>query len=132
MIEALSNVEVITLFVEDLPRVKTFYVDVFGLKPIYEDESSAVLKLRSVLINLLAISEAPTLIEPIKVAHRETGARFLLTIAVDDANAVCAELERHGVKLLNGPIDRPWGRRTASFADPAGNVWEVAQVLRPA
>jgi uncharacterized glyoxalase superfamily protein PhnB len=33
------------------------------------------------------------------------------------------------VALLNGPIDRPWGRRTAAFADPAGNVWEIAQIL---
>jgi len=35
----------------------------------------------------------------------------------------------HGVTLLNGPVDRPWGRRTAAFADPSGNVWEVAQIL---
>ncbi|MET0609013.1 MAG: VOC family protein, partial [Gaiellaceae bacterium] len=25
-----------------------------------------------------------------------------------------------------GPIDRPWGLRTAAFADPDGHVWEVA------
>jgi uncharacterized glyoxalase superfamily protein PhnB len=31
-----------------------------------------------------------------------------------------------GVKLLNGPIDRPWGPRTASFMDPAGHIWEIA------
>jgi hypothetical protein len=31
------------------------------------------------------------------------------------------------VALLNGPMDRPWGVRTASFTDPAGNVWEIAQ-----
>jgi uncharacterized glyoxalase superfamily protein PhnB len=23
-------------------------------------------------------------------------------------------------------IDRPWGVRTAAFADPEGHVWEVA------
>ncbi len=34
--------------------------------------------------------------------------------------------DRHGVKLLNGPVDRPWGPRTATFADPAGNIWEIA------
>lgn len=34
-----------------------------------------------------------------------------------------------GVELLNGPMDREWGVRTACFADPAGNVWEIAQVL---
>ena len=38
-------------------------------------------------------------------------------------------LVAHGVTLLNGPVDRPWGRRTAAFADPSGNVWEVAQIL---
>jgi uncharacterized glyoxalase superfamily protein PhnB len=31
------------------------------------------------------------------------------------------------VKLLNGPMDRPWGIRTAAFADPAGHVWEIAK-----
>jgi uncharacterized glyoxalase superfamily protein PhnB len=30
---------------------------------------------------------------------------------------------------VNGPVDRPWGRRTAAFADPAGHAWEVAQLL---
>jgi uncharacterized glyoxalase superfamily protein PhnB len=81
------------------------------------------------MINLLQVSEAHELIEPAAVAGPEVGSRLLLTIKVADANAVCAELERHGVKLLNGPVDRPWGRRTAAFADPAGNVWEIAQEL---
>ncbi|MDQ3782600.1 MAG: VOC family protein, partial [Actinomycetota bacterium] len=29
--------------------------------------------------------------------------------------------------LLNGPVDRPWGVRTASFRDPAGHIWEIAR-----
>ncbi|WP_018252328.1 VOC family protein [Salinispora mooreana] len=129
MIKALNNIEVITLFTEDLPVTKKFYQDVFGLEVVFEDEVSAVVKLQSLMINLLQVSEADELIEPARVAGRDGGSRLLLTILVEDANAVCAELERHGVKLLNGPIDRPWGRRTAAFADPAGNVWEVAQEL---
>ena len=130
MIEALNNVEVITLFVEDLQAAKAFYLEVFGLTVIFEDQVSAVVKLQNLMINLLQVSAAHELIEPAIVAGRDAGARLLLTIAVDDANAVCSELERHGVKLLNGPVDRPWGRRTAAFADPAGNIWEIAQVLR--
>ena len=57
------------------------------------------------------------------------GARFQLTIEVDDVDAVCAVLGRRGVQLLNGPMDRPWGIRTASFTDPGGHIWEVAQGL---
>jgi len=36
------------------------------------------------------------------------------------------EFIRRGVKLLNGPMDRPWGNRTASFRDPGGHIWEIA------
>jgi lactoylglutathione lyase len=129
VIKALSEIEVITLFVEDLSATKTFYTEVFGLEVIYQDDVSAVVKLNNLMINLLAVSEAHGLIAPAGVAGAGTGARALLTINVKDANAVAAELEQHGVKLINGPVDQPWGRRTAAFADPAGNVWEIAQVL---
>jgi uncharacterized glyoxalase superfamily protein PhnB len=38
-------------------------------------------------------------------------------------------LRGRGVEFLNGPQDRPWGQRTAAFADPDGHVWEIAQEL---
>jgi lactoylglutathione lyase len=128
MIKALSKLDVITLFVEDLAASKKFYTEVFGLKVIWEDDASAVVQMSNLIINLLRVGNAPTLIEPVPVAT-PGASRALLTIEVDDANAVCAELKEHGVQLLNGPIDRPWGRRTAAFADPAGNTWEIAQIL---
>jgi lactoylglutathione lyase len=129
VIKALIALEVITLFVEDLPAVKTFYADVFGLEVISEDDESAVLKLKNVMINLLVVFEAHDLIAPASVAAASVGVRSLLTVNVRDAHAVISELEQHGVKMINGPVDRPWGRRTAAFANPAGHVWEIAQVL---
>lgn len=129
MIKALGEIEVITLYVEDLGATKAFYQDVFGLDVINEDDVSALVRLGNLMLNLLQASEAPELVEPARVAGPDAGSRFLLTVNVADVDAVCAELEQHGVTLLNGPIDRPWGRRTAAFADPAGNVWEVAQDL---
>jgi uncharacterized glyoxalase superfamily protein PhnB len=45
---------------------------------------------------------------------------------VDDLDAECAELAARGVELLNGPMDRAWGARTASFRDPGGRIWEIA------
>jgi uncharacterized glyoxalase superfamily protein PhnB len=61
------------------------------------------------------------------VATREAGSRLQLTIEVDDVDAICAQLAARGVELLNGPMDRPWGPRTASFQDPGGHIWEIAQ-----
>lgn len=127
MSESLRSVGAITLFVEDLQRAKSFYRDIFDLPVVWEDESSAVFKLDNTVINLLDVSAAPELIQPGAVAGPEAGSRFMLSIWVDDADAVCAELEKHGVTLLNGPIDREWGKRTASFTDPGGHIWEIAQ-----
>lgn len=50
-----------------------------------------------------------------------------LTLTVDDVDALCKVLADRGVTLLNGPMDRPWGIRTASFRDPGGHIWEIAR-----
>jgi catechol 2,3-dioxygenase-like lactoylglutathione lyase family enzyme len=117
----------ITLFVEDLDAAKLFYREVFGLPVTFEDDNSAVFTFGETMINLLRAPEAYELIEPAKVAGPDAGSRMQLTLAVDDVDAMCAELVSRGVELLNGPMDRPWGIRTASFRDPGGHIWEIAK-----
>jgi catechol 2,3-dioxygenase-like lactoylglutathione lyase family enzyme len=129
MSTSLTNVGAITLFVEDAQRSKSFYERAFDLSPVFEDENSVVFKFDNTIINLLNDSEAGGLIAPATVAARDAGSRFQFSIWVDDAQAACAELSARGVELLNGPIDRPWGMRTATFADPDGHIWEIAQQL---
>ncbi len=129
MSESLKSVGAITLFVEDPQRSKAFYEKVFEAPLVFEDENSAAVRFENTIINLLATPEAPELIAPAAVGGPEAGARSQFTIFVEDANAVCQDLASRGVELLNGPIDRVWGMRTAAFADPDGHVWEVAQQL---
>ncbi len=129
MISDLNNLECITLFVEDLPQTKKFYETVFSVKPVYEDQDCTVVRLENVMLNLLKKSECPTLITPVKVGGRTSEARMMFTIKVPNVNDVCSQLKKISVDLLNGPQDRPWGRRTAAFGDPEGNIWEVAQEL---
>ncbi len=81
------------------------------------------------MLNLLKTSAAHGLIEPATVASAVAGSRLQLTLDVDDVDATCAELTGRGVRLLNGPKDREWGIRTASFQDPGGHIWEIAQPL---
>ena len=124
-----SGIGAITLFVEDLQASKKFYGEVFGLPVMFEDDNSAVFKFENTLINLLKTTAAVELIEPAVVASRDAGARAQFTLGVDDVDAMCAELANRGVELLNGPMDRPWGIRTASFRDPGGHIWEIAHSL---
>jgi catechol 2,3-dioxygenase-like lactoylglutathione lyase family enzyme len=122
----------VTLFVEDLPRARSFYLDVFGGPVIYQDDVSAVVSFGTTMINLLDAREAPGLVAPAAVAAAGSGSRLLFSIWVDDVDALCAGLAAQGVSPVNGPVDRPWGKRTASFADPDGNLWELAQDIPPA
>ena len=123
----LQRVGAITLFVEDTKRSKGFYERVFGLAPVYEDENAVAFEFENMIVNLLESgTPARELIDPAAVAGTAAGSSFQLTIWVDDADAVVADLAERGVELLNGPIDRPWGMRTASFTDPDGHIWEVA------
>jgi catechol 2,3-dioxygenase-like lactoylglutathione lyase family enzyme len=129
MTSSLNNISAISLFVEDLAAAKSFYQNVFAATVIYEDENSAAFKFDNLIINLLRVENALEIIEPGIVAAADSGSRFQLSIWVDDVDAVCVELQKRGVQVLNGPVNRPWGMRTANFVDPAGHSWEIGQKL---
>ncbi len=121
-----QGISAITLFVEDLAVAQQFYRTTFGLPAVFEDGNSTVFKFGNTLVNLLKITAADELVAPAKVATRAAGSRMVFTIDVANVDAMCAELTARGVVLLNGPLDRPWGIRTASFSDPGGHIWEIA------
>jgi catechol 2,3-dioxygenase-like lactoylglutathione lyase family enzyme len=121
-----GGIAAITLFVEDLDAAKDFYRRAFGLQQVFEDDNSAVFRFGETLVNLLRTAAAPELVEPARVADPAAGSRFQLTLQVEDVDDLCRRLIARGVRLLNGPMDRPWGPRTASFQDPAGHIWEIA------
>jgi len=125
--EQAKEIAAFTLFVEDLTEARQFYGDVFDLPVYFEDDNSAVFRFGNTLINLLKIDAADELISPAVAATAGGGKRFVLTINVSDVDATCEELKKRGVDLLNGPMDRWWGIRTASFMDPSGYIWEIAK-----
>ena len=129
MSDSLKKISAMSLFVENLHQAKSFYQDVFDVQVVHEDEVSVAVKFDNLIINLLQASEASALVEPGVVPGPDAGSRFQLSIWVDDVDAVCGELEKRGVRLLSGPADKEWGMRVATFTDPAGHSWEVAQGL---
>jgi catechol 2,3-dioxygenase-like lactoylglutathione lyase family enzyme len=130
--ESLKSVGALTMFVDDPKQSKEFYERVFGVPVVHEDANAVAFKFDNLIVNLLETPAAHELIEPEPVASRAAGARFQLTVWVDDTDSVCEELASRGVELLNAPINREWGMRTAAFADPDGHIWEVAGKIREA
>lgn len=124
-----GNVETINLFVTDLAETRAFYERAFAAREIYTDDDCTVLAFKGARINLLRLPASHELVEPRTATTPGQGPTMILTIVVDDVDALVTELQGRGVEFLNGPQDRPWGRRTAAFADPSGHVWELAQEL---
>ena len=124
------SIGAITVFVADVPAAKAWYQRAFQVALVFEDEQSAALQFGNTIINLLLRSEAAELVGPARVAEPGAGATAQLTIWSEDLAADLATLSERGVPLLNGPVDRPWGVRTACIQDPDGTVWEFAQNLQ--
>lgn len=121
-----KDITAITLFVNDLAQATKFYEEVFNLPVHCEDDTSVVLRFGGTLINLLQSDVAHELISPAPVGTPSGRSCFVFAITANDVDAVCEELARRGVDLLNGSMDRRCGIRTASFTDPSGYIWEIA------
>jgi len=115
----------VTLFVDDLAKSRNFYRDVFQAPIANEDATScAFLFPGTVYVNLVTTESAREYIAPAAVGPPGTPARSLLTLQVEDVDAVCERLDALGIEFLSRPADRPWGR-IATFADPNGHCWEL-------
>ena len=123
--ESLKSVGAMTLFVDDPQRSKEFYARVFEVDLVHEDDNSVAFRFDNLVLNFLkrgmAVDELLGPVQPV-----EAGASFLMTVWVEDTNAVCADLADRGVEIVSGPQDRAWGLRTAAFTDPDGYLWEIA------
>jgi catechol 2,3-dioxygenase-like lactoylglutathione lyase family enzyme len=117
----------ITLYVPDLGEARKFYADAFGLDAQLLDDDAAMLRFGGTFVFLgRSAAAAKPLPEVVDQAGKGAGQ---FAIIVDDVDAVCAEITGRGVRLITGPADRDWGMRTATFADPGGHIWEIAQEL---
>ena len=118
------------LFVQDLSRCATFYRDTLGLEWQEDGPGSAVFKIGDVYFFLLEVSAAADLISEGSLELKiEGGPRSMLAVEVEDVDATYEMLKAKGVTLLRPPTDQLWGLRTAHFADPEGNPWEIHQSI---
>jgi catechol 2,3-dioxygenase-like lactoylglutathione lyase family enzyme len=118
------------LFVRDLARCLTFYRDTLGLQVTESTPERAAFHMENVYFLLLEVSAAAHMIsEEANALKIEGGPRVLLAAGVEDVNAAYEALKAKGVTFLRPPTNQPWGLRTAYFADPEGNLWEINQSL---
>jgi lactoylglutathione lyase len=128
----IQRIDATVIFVRDLARSMTFYRDTLGLQVASSDANSVTFRLENQYVLLLALPAAADLIRAeVTTFSSEGGPRVLLAAGVEDVDATYQELLANGVTFLRPPTNQPWGLRTAHFADPEGNLWEINQSIGP-
>lgn len=103
-----------------------FYEDIFDLESSYTDDVSAAYRMQDHDFVLLKPTAAAEMVgEGALSPGKEPAPRVLMCIGVEDVDATFKTLTAKGVAFLKPPKSQNWGRRTAYFADPEGNLWEL-------
>lgn len=124
----IRNVNAVVLFVEDLDRAMQFYRDKLGLDVVFSDEVSFAFHLEGQDFALVSLSTGMEMLNE-EVLQQSAGRRVMMCADVEDVDAVHAAFTAKGMTFIKPPADQPWGWRTAYFADPEGNLWELRQSI---
>lgn len=126
----IRDISAAVLFVDDLDKSVAFYRDTLGFQVMVTDDVSAAFKVGELDFVVLQVNAAIEMIDAASIGWNQGGTRrVLLCAGVDDIDAAYAALTAKGIAFIKPPIDQAWGRRTAYFADPEGNLWELWQAI---
>jgi uncharacterized protein len=124
-----QRISLLTIGAFNLPVLRSFYKNLGWEETEISSDNYAVFKTAGVLLSLFPIEELEkdAGVKFVKTAENFTG--VTLAINVDEPGLVDStveEIRKAGGKILREPSDAFWGGRTAYFADPENNLWEVA------
>jgi lactoylglutathione lyase len=126
----IRKIDAVVLFVQDLDACMLFYRDVLGFPVTFGDDASFAFRLEDQDFVVLKVSAAVNMVGEEALGLPEGRShRVLLCAGVENVDAAYEAFTAKGVTFIKPPVSQPWGRRTAYFADPEGNLWELWHLL---
>lgn len=124
------EINLITIWADDVERMKTFYTQVLGFE--VQSEHGDYVEFHHTGVRFAICSR--TVMKGYSKAFDEPfkGQAFELAFPCDtpeDVDQSFVMLTRKGATPILAPADMPWGQRTAFFADPEGNIHELFAYL---
>jgi uncharacterized glyoxalase superfamily protein PhnB len=110
---------------------RDFFVKFFGMSLVFEASWVAMLSLSNagtISVGLMS-SDHPSSPPGPEVFD---GRGMILTLQVDDAQALHARLTAADVPITHSLTDAPWGQRRFVVTDPSGIFVDVVQQIEPA
>jgi catechol 2,3-dioxygenase-like lactoylglutathione lyase family enzyme len=119
-----ARLQVVVIGVRDLAATRRFYENL-GWRSRPRDGLFARFELDGAA---LVLFPRDTLAETTGVSTTDGFGGTTPAMVVDDAQALNDGLQavvEAGGRIVAEPANRPWGVRTAYFADPENNIWEL-------
>jgi uncharacterized protein len=123
---------VITLGAQNMPALRDFYQRL-GWPLVIDDGKLAAFELRGTVLALFSVNKlaADGRAQP---ERSQGGIRFTIGIMVDrreDVDRLAQVVRESGGRMTKEPVDAEFFEgRSAYFADPEGNYWEIAWAPR--
>jgi uncharacterized protein len=125
----LQRISLVTIGARNLPALRSFYQRLGWQEKEGSNDDYCVFTNSGVLLSLF----------PIEELSKDAGVSFAeipqgynpITLAInvdtpDQVDETADLVEAAGAVILRRPSDAFWGGRTAYFADPENNLWEIA------
>lgn len=117
----------LTLGVKDLKKMKSFYTEKFGWKPMLEQGDIVFFKLNGFVLSLFPEKE---LAKDAGVKNDGKGfKRFTMAVCLrseKEVDKLFEEVKQKKVKIVKAPHKAFWGGYSGYIEDPEHNLWEIA------
>lgn len=118
------NLNTARVFVRDIARARQFYAEALGLKLHAQDSARGWCVFNAGNCELVVEAVAPDApADEQALVGRFTGLSFL----VPNIHVAHQDLKARGVLFSGAPQRQHWGGTLATFRDPDGNEFQVAQ-----
>jgi len=124
-----ARITVITLGAHDLPKLRSFY-ESLGWEVAIPGDEFCGFATRGAMLTIFPRTELAKDGHTTEAPPNE-GVAMSIAINVDEREQVDEAIDAiraAGGRILKEPEDAFWGGRSAYWADPENNVWEVAWV----
>lgn len=121
----------IAIVVDDYDRAIQHYTEVLGFTLVHDEVLSETKRWVLVLPGegscQLLLAKAATEVQQQAIGN-QSGGRVFLFLHTDSFDEDHARLLRHGVEIVRGPEEMPYGK-VLVFRDLYGNLWDLIQPL---
>jgi catechol 2,3-dioxygenase-like lactoylglutathione lyase family enzyme len=125
-----QSVSFVTIGVNDLPRMKQFYTEAFGWKPVKDVADMLLFAVGGCMLALYPANQLALEIglESWPAAGEGAGRLMAFAINLDSREEVehwFAQCPGKGVRVVRLPEMAKWGGYRGFIADPENNYWEI-------